>query len=294
MSEILDGLEFADLAAGHDAVLEELTLTLVREADLPDDWLATTVDCYTTEADYYELAQYRHIGPLKARIDEFAADHVATTSAGAVFDVGVGDGHRLARICGLVAERCGRRPEMYGVELSSRMIERARARGIHVYQQDMRLGVPDVERELDGVLFLSGDLGFVMDSLVGPTLRRQALDSAYERLRAGGCVILELVSRDPRAAEGGADVFYFSRVPRVDSDEDEGRAITGPQTWQYIKTFSRAEAVALIEASRFSLADASISYVVRNSADAERVGLHVADNEITADESYRLLISLKK
>lgn len=294
MTEALSGVEFADLAARRDAVLEEVTLTLIRESDLPSDWLATTVGCYTTEADYYELAQYGHIAPLKARIDEFAADQLALTAARAVLDVGVGDGHRLARICALVAERLGRRPEMYGVELSERMIERARARGVQVLQQDMRLGVPDVGRELDGVLFLSGDLGFLMDPAEGPDLRRRALDSAYERLSAGGRVVLEFVSRDPREAAGGADVFYFSRIPLVSGQDGSGEAIRGPETWQYIKTFSRPEVAGLIEASRFDLAAASISYVVRASPDLDRVGRDVADDEITADESYRILAALVK
>jgi SAM-dependent methyltransferase len=294
VSEGLSSWEFADIAAGHPAVVEEQSLTLIREADLPEDWLATTVGCYTTEADYYELAQYGHIQPLKAQVNEFAADHLAATAARAVLDVGVGDGHRVAEICSLVAERRGRRPEMYGIELSDRMIERARRRGIQVLKQDMREGIPDLGQELDGVLFLSGDLGFLMDPLLGPDLRLRALDSAHERLSVGGQVVLELVSRDPRVAEDGADVFHFSRIPRVSDAEGAGDLIRGPETWQYIKTFTRSEVVDLIDSSRFELSRSSIDYIVRGSDDLDRIGRYIHDSEITAQESYRLLVSLVK
>jgi SAM-dependent methyltransferase len=294
MSEGLSSQEFAEAAAGHPVVVEEQFLGLIREADLPDDWLATTVDCYSTEADYYELADYAHIQPLKTQVNEFAAYHLATTAARAVLDVGVGDGHRLEAICSLIAERCHRRPRMFGIELSDRMIELARKRGVQVVKQDMRDGIPDVGQELDGVLFLSGDLGYLMDPRTGSELRLRVLDSTYERLGAGGKVVLELISRDPRVAEDGADVFHFSRIPRVSDAEHAGDVIRGPETWQYIKTFTKPELVALIESSRFELARSSISYIVRDSNDADRIGSYVDDTEITADESYRLMVSLVK
>lgn len=293
VSDQLSGARFADAAAGRPTFVEEQSLALVREADLPDDWLATTLECYSTEADYYELAQYRHTQPMKERVNEFVAQHIAETRARAVLDVGVGDGHRLARICAAVATAHGSRPEMYGVELSDRMIERARGHGVQVLKHDMREGVPDLGRELDAVLFLSGDLGFLMDPVVGPDLRLQAIDSAHERLSDGGQVVLELVTRDPRVAEHGADVFHFSRLPRVEEAASEN-AIRGPETWQYIKTFSRAELVGLVESSRFDLGASSMRYIVRDSPDVDRIGRYVDDDDIVSDESYRLLVSLVK
>src|SRR4029079_15400210 len=122
----LSGARFVNAAAGRPTFVEEQSLALVREADLPDDWLATTLDCYSTEADYHELAQYPHTQPMKERVNEFAVQHIAATRARVVLDVGVADGHRLARICAAVAAAHGTRPEMYGVELSDQMIERAR------------------------------------------------------------------------------------------------------------------------------------------------------------------------
>ena len=91
--------EFAAAAAGHRAVVTERSLSLIREDELPQDWLATTVDCYTTESSYYEMAQYERTGPLKARVNGFVADTLVLSQARTVLDVGVGDGHRLARIC---------------------------------------------------------------------------------------------------------------------------------------------------------------------------------------------------
>ncbi|MFL6099447.1 MAG: class I SAM-dependent methyltransferase [Actinomycetales bacterium] len=293
MTEELSGARFADAAAGRPAFVREQSLALVREADLPDDWLATTLACYSTEADYYELAQYPHTEPMKVRVNEFAVEQIATTKARAVLDVGVGDGHRLARICASVAAVRGGPPQMYGVELSDRMIERARARGVQVLKHDMREGIPDLGRDLDAVLFLSGDLGFLMDAETGPELRLQALDSAHQRLSDGGKVVLELVTRDPRVAEHGADVFHFSRRPRVDGAGGPD-VVSGPETWQFIKTFTRAELVSLVESSRFDLAAATMRYIVRDSPDVDRIGQYVRDDEIVSEESYRLLVSLVK
>jgi SAM-dependent methyltransferase len=274
-------------------VVTEQALELVREDELPQDWVTTNVDCYSTESSYYELAQYPHIATLKARVDEFVVDQLAGSAAGAVLDVGVGDGHRLARICALVEQRCGWPLEMYGIELSDHMIEHARRRGVHAVKQDMREGLPDLPRELDGIVFLSGDLGYLMDPRSGPDLRARILDSAHDRLRVGGRVVLELISRDPRTAPRGADVFHFSRRPSVRDDAGTD-LFHGPETWQYIKTFSRPEAVSLIEHSRFDLAAASLHYVVRDSPDPSRIGLYALDDDIVTDESYRLLVALVK
>lgn len=289
----LTASQFAAAAAGRRPVVAEQALELIREDELPPNWLATNVQCYSTESSYYELAQYGHIAPLKARVDEFVADHLTESAARAVLDVGVGDGHRLARICALVEQRCGWTPEMYGIELSDHMIERARQRGVHTMKQDMREGLPDLGRDLDGIVFLSGDLGYLMDPRDGPGLRRRILDSAHERLRVGGRVVLELVSRDPRTDPRGADVFHFSRRPTV-RDEDGTDLLHGPETWQYVKTFSRPEVVSLIADSRFDLAAASLRYVVRDSPDLARIGLYAADDEIVTDESYRLVVALVK
>jgi hypothetical protein len=70
--------------------------------------------------------------------------------------------------------------------------------------------------------------------------------------------------------------------------------ISGPETWQYIKTFTRAELVALVESSRFDLAASTMRYIVRDSPDVERIGRYVDDDEIVSEESYRLLVSLVK
>jgi SAM-dependent methyltransferase len=291
--QALSAAEFARAAAGRRPVVTEQTLRLIREDELPEDWLATTVDCYSTESGYYELAQYRDIQPLKVTVDALVADALATTAARAVLDVGVGDGHRLARICSLVTERCGRVPQPYGIELSDQMIDRARARGLQVVKHDMRRGVPDLGRELDGIVFLSADLGYLMDPVAGSDLRSEVLDSVYEHLGPGGVVVLELASRDPRVSPDGADVFHFSRAPVV-RDQIAGEEFRGPETWQYVKTFSRAEVVALIERSRFDLATSTLRYVVRDSPDVHRIGHVVEDGAISADESYRLLVSLVK
>lgn len=287
----LSGEEFARLAGDRPAVVTERSLTLIREQDLPENWLETTVDCYSTEADYYELAQYGHTQALKATVNDFVAEALSRTEAAAVLDVGVGDGHRLDTICGLVEKRCDRRPAMYGIELSDAMIERARARGVRVTRADMRKGIPAIGTALDGVLFLSGDLGYLMDPAEGDRLRLDVLDSAHESLRPGGVVVLELVSRDPRPAPGGADVFYFSRTPTV-RDSDGAVTLQGPETWQFIKTFTKAETVALIGRSRFDAAAATLRYVVRDSADVARIGRYVDDAELCPEESYRLLVSL--
>jgi SAM-dependent methyltransferase len=289
----LSASEFAVAAAGRHPILTEQSLALIREEELPPDWMATTVDAYSTESHYYELAQYGHTEPLRARVNEFAADSLALSPARAVLDVGVGDGHRLALICSLVGERLGRTPQMYGIELSDKMIERARQRGVHTVKQDMHDGFPDLGRELDGIVFLSGDLGYLMDPLTGPDLRSRILDSTYEHLGDGGRVVLELISRDPRTSARGADVFYFSRAPSV-LDKDGTDLFHGPETWQYIKTFSKPEVVALIESSRFELATSSMRYIVRDSPDIDRIGQFVDDDTITPDESYRLLVSLVK
>jgi hypothetical protein len=92
----------------------------------------------------------------------------------------------------------------------------------------------------------------------------------------------------------GADVFYFSRIPRARDAESEDGVIHGPETWQYVKTFTKPEIMSLIESSRFELPRASISYVVRDSDDLDRIGSYVDETGITADESYRLPVSLVK
>lgn len=290
----LSAAEFADVAAGRHPVVRELSLELIREDEIPTDWLATTVDCYSTESGYYELAQYGNTQRLKARVNEFVAERLVRGAAGAVLDVGVGDGHRLAAICSLVAQRCGRVPQMYGIELSDRMIDKARGRGVHVVKHDMRHGIPDLGRPLDGVLFLSGDLGYVMDPAGGADLRSRVLDSAHEQLGAGGVVVLELVSRDPRVGPNGADVFHFSRHPSVRDADDAVDLLHGPATWQYIKTFSKAETLALVGSSRFELTASSLRYIVRDSPDVRRIGQFVDDDAIVPEESYRILVSLVK
>ena len=164
-----------------------------------------------------------------------------------------------------------------------------RARG----QASMRHGFPEFGHESDAILFVSGDFGYLMDPAVGPELRLRTLDSAHEHLSAGGRVVLELISRDPRTSDRGADVFYFSRAPIV-RDKDGTELFHGPETWQYIKTFSKQEFASLIEASRFDLSAATFRYVVRDSSDALRIGHVVDDAAITTEESYRLLVSLMR
>lgn len=294
MTDELPAAEFAELATGRVAVVRERDLLLVREDALPDDWSATTVDCYSTESRYYQIARYDHTEPLKAHVNRFAADRLLACGAETVLDVGVGDGHRVATICALVAAEGGRAPRMYGVELSEPMIELARRRGVHTLHHDMREGLPDLGEEMGGVLFLSGDLGYLMDARDGPVLRARMLASAHARLRAGGCLVLELITRDPRPAPGGADVFHFSRQPVV-RDEDDGRDVAlGPVTWQFIKTFTREEAVALLASSPFDPASTAVHYVVRDSPDLGRIGRKVEDGDIVPEESYRLLLSAVK
>lgn len=289
----LTSSDFAALAADHPAIVEELSLTLIHESDLPADWLSTTVGCYSTESGYYALAQYDHIAPLKSQVDEFAADRLVAAGCRSVIDVGVGDGHRLLAIATLVEKRTGTRPTLYGIELSEEMAALATGRGVDVVRQDMREGIPNLRNPLDAVLFLSGDLGYLMDPDDGAELRRRVLDSAYERLRPGGVVVLELITRDPRRAPDGADVFYFSRAPHVHGGTSEVAA-NGPETWQYIKTFTRSEFRALVVASRFELDGASMRYIVRASDDVGRVGCFVGDDELVEVESYRLLAALMK
>ena len=289
----LTAAQFAAAAAGRRPVVTEQELELVREDELPPDWWSTTVDCYSTESSYYELAQYAHIASLKASVDGFVADQLVASAARAVLDVGVGDGHRLARICSLVEQRRGWAPQMFGIELSDDMLVLARRRGVHAVKQDMREGLAKLGREVDGIVFLSGDLGYLMDPRSGPELRRGILDSAHDLLPVGGRVVLELICRDPRTHPRGADIFHFSRRPTV-RDEDGRDLFHGPETWQYIKTFSRPEVVALIKDSRFDLGAASLRYVVRDSPDLGRLGMFTDDDDIVADESYRLLVALAK
>lgn len=292
MASRLSSRAFAAVARAEPATVEELSLRLVRESDLPPDWLDTTIGCYSVEAEYYALAQYAHTAPLKATVNGFAADHLARAGARTIVDVGVGDGHRLALIAEEVRRRTGHDTQLFGVELSSEMAQLAAARGVTVVQQDMRLGVPDFGTELDGVLMLSGDLGFVMDPVDGPALRARLLASAHERLRPGGVVVLELVTRDPRPVPDGADVFHFSRAPRASTGSSS--PVEGPRTWQFIKTFTRAEVGALVAASDFQPRRARMVPVVRASDDRARIGTLVETDELRADESYRLLVALVK
>jgi hypothetical protein len=212
-----------------------------------------------------------------------------------VLDAGVGDGHRLSKICSLIDEHDAARPKLYGIELSERMIDEAERRGVHVVREDMRDGIPDVGPELDGILFLSGDFGYLMDPADGPDLRLRVLNSVYERLSARGQLIMELLTLDPRALDDGADVYFFSRVPWVtDSDQPTPTRVRGPETWQYVKTFTLTEARSLIKASRFDLDKSSMQYIVRDSPDKDRIGEYVEDSAITTDEAYRILVSLPK
>lgn len=295
MGEKLTGEQFAELAALWPAQVEEQSLTLVRESELPSDWLETTVECYSAEAGYYSLALYGEMEPMKAEVDAYAARRMAEAGCASVLDVGVGDGYRLDRICALVEGHGAPRPQMYGIELSDRMIELAEGRGVNVVKHDMREGIPEFGMQLDCILFLSGDFGYLMDPVAGDELRLRVLDSAYDRLSVGGDVILEFVSRDPRPTDDGADVFFFSRIPWVhDPDRPTGPRIEGPETWQYVKTFTIDEVVRLIEASRFELDRSSIRYIVRDSPDEGRIGEFVEDSHIRADEVYRILASVTR
>lgn len=295
MTRSLSGEEFAELAARWPATVEEQYLTLVRESDLPADWLETTVECYSTEAHYYSLALYGDLEPMKERINQYAAILMAGSSCRAVLDSGVGDGRRLEKICSIMSGLGARRPKMYGIELSEEMEALAAQQGVTVSREDMRSGIPDLGPDLDFILFLSGDFGYLMDPADGRDLRLRVLNSAYNRLSSRGQVILEFLTRDPCPAEDGADVFYFSRIPWLpDPKRPSTSRLRGPETWQYVKTFTMLEVESLIEASQFDLERSSIRYIVRGSEDEDRIGNFVENTEITTDEAYRILVALTK
>ena len=291
----LSGDGFAELAARWPATVEEQYLTLVRESDLPEDWLETTLDCYSTEAGYYSLALYGELEPMKDRINENIAQRLAAANCRAVLDAGVGDGHRLAKICSIVHVHGAATPKMFGIELSEQMSDQAERRGVHVVREDMRGGIPHFGPELDSILFLSGDFGYLMDPRDGHDLRLRVLDSAFERLSPRGQLFMELLTLDPRAVGDGADVYFFSRVPWVtDPDQPTPTRLRGPETWQYVKTFTLPEVRSLIEASRFDAGRSSMQYVVRGSPNEERIGEFVDEEAITEDEAYRILVWLPK
>jgi hypothetical protein len=295
MTESVSGEEFAELAARWPATVEEQYLTLVREPDLPVDWLETTVECYSTEAHYYSLALYGDLEPMKERVNEYAALRMARASCRAALDCGVGDGTRLEKICSITDRHGAPRPRMFGIELSEQMVGLAEQRGVTVVRADMRNGIPDFGTDLDFILFLSGGFGYLMDPTDGRDLRLRLLNAAYDRLSSRGEMILEFLTRDPHPAEDGADIFYFSRVPwLLDPNRPSTSRLRGPETWQYVKTFTMLEIESLIEASRFDLARSSMRYIVRGSENEGRIGEFVEDFEITTDEAYRILVSVTK
>lgn len=295
MTDALSGDRFAELATRWPATVEEQYLAMVREADLPADWLETTVACYSTEAGYYSLALYGELEPMKDRVNESAAERMAAIGCRAVLDAGVGDGARLERICSIAASLGAAVPKMYGIELSERMIGLAEERGVTVVKADMRDGIGDFGPDLDCILFLSGDFGYLMDPAEGPDVRLRVLDSAHERLSGRGELILELLTRDPHVPDDGADVFHFSRVPWVsDPDQPSASRLRGPETWQYAKTFTMGEIRSLVEESCFDLERASMRYIVRGSPVEDRIGDFAEDADIRTDEAYRILVSLPR
>ena len=159
----------------------------------------------------------------------------------------------------------------------------------------MRRGIPDFGPELDSILFLSGDFGYLMDPAGGHDLRLRVLNSAYDRLSVRGQLFMELLTLDPRPLDDDADVYFFSRVPWVtDPDQPTPSRVHGPETWQYVKTFTLPEAQALIEASHFDVDKSSVRYIVRGSQDQHRIGQFVEGSAVTEEEAYRILVSLRK
>jgi hypothetical protein len=106
---------------------------------------------------------------------------------------------------------------------------------------------------------------------------------------------MELLTLDPTPLDDGADVYFFSRVPWViDREQPTPTRVHGPETWQYVKTFTLAETRSLIEASHFDVDRSSVQYIVRGSPDPSRIGDFVDESAISEEEAYRILVSLRK
>jgi predicted TPR repeat methyltransferase len=168
--------EALKLAPG-DAQIRHLAATAGSAPNTPYDYVRTLFEGYADrfESHIVELG-YRIPGLIRRHVIEFAA----VASTGPVLDLGCGTG-----LVGLALSDLPLGP-LTGIDLSSRMLERARAKGLYATLREARL--PDALREDIGQwrLILAADLMCYFGAL------DDMLGAVRARLRPGGRFIFSV------------------------------------------------------------------------------------------------------
>lgn len=262
---------------------------MVPERALPPDWEEINSDGYSKEAALYYVSTDPERDKMNRAIDARIAQQIVERGYNSILDVGVGDGIRLKRIKEKVKERNQASSlKLYGTDVSSPMIEIARANGVEVVEHNMRQPLPTFAAPLDVITFLSGNFGYIMDldPVKAETLRVNALNSVYERLSDKGMAVLEMITLDPKQSQ--EEVSHFTRKLYKKNIEETDY----PEVEHFIRTFSLKEFQSLLDKTRFDKSKAKFEYIERSG---KNIGQSVNPDRLKqTNKSYRLFVTLNK
>ena len=247
---------------------------LIRESQLPLDWLKKTMEGFSKQADFYfqgvNTNKIHNIVNLS--IDKYISKIVENKNS--ILDIGVGDGGRIDRIASLMRRNQGSL-KLFGTDINSNMLKKtflnnkSRKCSINLVKADMMNELPFKANTLDVVTLLSGNLGYIMDANPqnGFKKRVHIFNSAYRVLRNRGIFILDLIHEDDNHdVENGLVQRYF-RTPVID-----GSPISKLANIFYLKQFNVNEIRKLITKSHFSLQHASLHLFLKKIGDGYKDG----------------------
>lgn len=253
----------------------------IKEKNLPENWSEVNIAGFTKLAPFYSqgIEQEATFELYDTSIDDLVVSSLSDNKFSNILDVGVGDGVRLTRIRKKLFAKGRDTLNMFGTELSDSMIAIALEKGIDVKKHDMKNPLPFDKNSMDMIVYLSGDLGYVMDKnhSNGQSMRLNAINSAYNTLKPNGVLFMELLAHDNEnqydetgMAKPG-HVLKYSRTTFIDGEKRDDLEGTF-----YLKQFRFSEMRNLVEASKFNINSANVRYILRSEknegGDTSRIG----------------------
>lgn len=199
---------------------------LISESRLPTDWEDSVRNGFSRQAKFYSegITNDTPHNKTNLMIDNIISELIAEQEYTSIADIGVGDGIRLKRIFES-AQRLNpalfnSEIRLFGTELSDDMIREATNQGVTTIKHNMIEPLPFLDDSLDMIMYLSGDFGYLMDpnQTLGRQKRIDALNSAYDKLKKNGTLVLDMHCLDDLPDNISQTVMAYKREVRINGE----------------------------------------------------------------------------
>ncbi len=161
---------------------------------------------YCEQARKYDGLDTKHPSrrAYTQKINELMADHLkASAKLDRVLHIGTGTGRRALEI----REACISDYELYGVDISPKMCEVAKERGIHMVQADWLKAELAPETQFDAVAWL-----YAFGHVATEQTRKASLTKIYQHLRSGGSLFLDVFNVENKNEWGPKASHVFNEL----------------------------------------------------------------------------------